>query len=95
MRREADVSLLCCPVTVRERLLCDELRAACGITSDANLVRMALYHWARFQKPGQVDTRMFARRDRDRPMPPISEQHRQRISAGVKLANQRKREGAA
>ena len=43
MRRDADVSTLCCPLTVRERDACDEIKARLGIGSDGNLVRTALY----------------------------------------------------
>jgi hypothetical protein len=47
MRREAVTSTLNCPLQVRERLICDDLKAAVGITSDADLVRAALYHFTR------------------------------------------------
>jgi len=46
MRRYADISTLTVPVTVRERQVCDELKARLGFGSDASLVRTALFNLA-------------------------------------------------
>ena len=60
MRRESDVSVLDCPISPRERLVCDELKAATGLETDSDLVRTGLYHWAVFVLgPAEVDTETF------------------------------------
>ena len=45
-RRLSHVGMLCCPVSPRDRLICDEIKAAVALDSDANLCRTALYHLA-------------------------------------------------
>ena len=57
MRREQDVSTICCPVTVRERLVLDALKAQLALHSDADVVRVALYRLA--AASGDVDTALF------------------------------------
>ncbi len=47
-RRESEMTIACCPVTPRERLLLEDVKAACALDSDANLVRSAIYHFAIF-----------------------------------------------
>lgn len=47
MRRDDDVSTLTCPLTELERDFADELKRSAAVTSDADLVRAALYCLAR------------------------------------------------
>lgn len=47
MRRRTDVSIPCCALSVRERLVCDDMKQATGLTSDADLMRLGLWHLAR------------------------------------------------
>jgi hypothetical protein len=47
-RRESTAGMLCCPIGIRERIACDEMRATLGLDSDANLVRTALYAYSVF-----------------------------------------------
>jgi hypothetical protein len=46
-RRETDSVVTACPLSVRERLLLDEMKRIVGVSSDANLVRAALWFYAR------------------------------------------------
>lgn len=46
-RRETDTVVTACPLSVRERLLLDDMKRIVGVTSDANLVRSAIWFYAR------------------------------------------------
>jgi hypothetical protein len=46
MRRETDITTICCALSVREQFALEVMKAQTGITSDANLVRVALYRFA-------------------------------------------------
>lgn len=46
-RNDTDIAIATCPLTVRERLIVDEMKAIAGLGSDANLVRAALFCFAR------------------------------------------------
>jgi len=69
VRPEATQSVLTCPLGPRDRIVADDIKAACGIDTDANLVRSALYHFAVFTLGrAAVDTRSFrVRAQRGRP----------------------------
>ena len=45
-RRQQDIATLCCPATSLEVCTVAQMRAACGATSDANLIRIALWSLA-------------------------------------------------
>lgn len=47
MRRPSDVSTLTVPVTVMERLILDDLMSKSGLSTDANLTRLAMRHLAK------------------------------------------------
>jgi hypothetical protein len=54
------MSVLNCPIGPRERVCADELKAATGLTTDADLVRAAAYHFAVFVLGSRaVDTDLF------------------------------------
>jgi hypothetical protein len=60
-RRDSAVAMLSCPIGVRERIACDDMRAALAIDSDANLVRSALHFYAEFVLgKGAVDVNLFS-----------------------------------
>lgn len=60
MRRPSSVSDLWCPVGPRERVACDDIKAALALDSDANLMRTALYNLAvHALGAGHVDTDLF------------------------------------
>lgn len=59
MRRSADVKTLNCPVLPRERDAVDAMKAATGLTSDGDLVRVALYRLAAHLDVA-TDTALFA-----------------------------------
>ena len=64
-RRTSDSTQLWCPVTVRDRIVCDDVKAAVGLDSDPNLVRTALYHFAVFVLGAEaVDTDSFRLRQK-------------------------------
>jgi hypothetical protein len=60
-RRQSDVSMLCCPLTVRERLICDDMRKMTGLHSDADLGRLGLWHLAKHLDQ-RLDADVFALR---------------------------------
>lgn len=60
MRRDTTVRTLCCPVSLRERMTCDEIKSKTALTSDAQLVQSALYYFAIFVLgKSEVDTALF------------------------------------
>jgi hypothetical protein len=48
MRRD-ESSLACCEMSPRERLIVDGLKSMLGIGSDADMLRVALWNYARWQ----------------------------------------------
>lgn len=58
MRRPADVRVVTCPLTARERDALDELKARLAITSDANAMRTALYSLCAHAEVN-IDTSLF------------------------------------
>ncbi len=61
MRRASDISTLTIDVSPRDRLVLDDMRRAGGYTSDANLVRGALYQHARHLDV-RIDCHVFPQR---------------------------------
>lgn len=61
MRRDGD-SLICCELSVRERDAVDEMKVRGGFHTDANLLRTALFHYARHFEVA-LDTALFAIRN--------------------------------
>jgi hypothetical protein len=61
MSRRADgAGLACVDLTVRDRLVIDDVKAATGLDSDANFLRSAAYHFAvHVLGAGAVDTGLF------------------------------------
>jgi hypothetical protein len=59
-RRDSTAGMLCCPIGLRERIACDDMRAQLAIDSDANLVRSAMHFYAEFVLgKGAVDVNLF------------------------------------
>jgi len=76
MPRNPDEFMLFTEISVRDRIMCDELKAACALDGDANLVRAALFHFACFVLgKAAVDCGTFALRGAGR--------SRRRQSAGI------------
>lgn len=59
MRRAADVSTLTCPLIPRERDVVNTMKAALGLHSDADCVRVAPYRLA-VHVDARIDTAVFA-----------------------------------
>lgn len=60
-RRPSDIATLCCAVSPRERALVDDLKAMLGITSDGDVIRVALWQYLHWQQL-PVDTAVFQER---------------------------------
>jgi hypothetical protein len=58
MRREADLSVVTCPLSPREREALDQAKASLGLASDANAMRTALYGLC-VQADVNLDTNLF------------------------------------
>jgi hypothetical protein len=61
VRRDGD-SLICCELNLRERDAVEEMKRLGGFSTDANLVRTALYRLAVFFETN-LDTSLFAVRN--------------------------------
>jgi hypothetical protein len=46
-RRETDIVTTVCSLSVRERLILDDMKRILGLASDANLIRSSLWFYAR------------------------------------------------
>lgn len=62
MSRNADETVtLCCPLNALEQAVVAEMMRMTGITSEANIVRLGLYHLARHLKV-DIDEDVFLQR---------------------------------
>jgi hypothetical protein len=65
VRRDTD-AVLHVDISTRERLICDDMKVATGLRSDADLLRTALFRFAQHLDQ-KVDTGTFALRRPGRP----------------------------
>jgi len=62
-RRDTDIVMTSSPFSVRERLLLDEMKRILGILTDANLVRAAMFFYARHLELDGLQVDDFGLRD--------------------------------
>ena len=109
-RRDTDIVMTSSPFSVRERLLLDEMKRILGILTDANLVRAAMFFYARhleldglqvddfgLRDPGRSrrTRRPGARKSRAKAQPPLDAPDRELYPAGAQgLSDQKTRRSA-